>query len=67
MAGAAIGVPSASYSVQLNMHGSWQMLEDGLVTADIAIHFLWLLRDKFGQDNVHLFLGRLLLTKGVNL
>ena len=64
MAVATIGVPSVNYSVQLHRHGSWQMLEDGLITPDIAIHFLWLLREKFGHDSVHLFLGTVLLTKG---
>lgn len=61
---ASIGIPTVGYSVRLLVHGSWQMLEDGLVNADIAIHFLWELRKMYGPDNVHLFEGDYLLTKG---
>lgn len=62
-----IGVPTVSYSIQWYLNGSWEMLEDGLVTPDIAICFLEHLRERYGRPNVHLFRDNVLLTKGVNL
>jgi len=66
MPAAAIAVPTVSYSIQWYFNGSWQLLEDGIVTPDIAICFLEHLRERFGRDNVHLFRGGVILTKGVN-